>query len=88
MKNYVSPPIDVLGDGLKKTVIREIRIEDLLGRDEIEINMLEIIKNFTGKTILVTGAAGSIGSELCRQLATFGIKQLILFHYCPVKVDK
>ncbi len=79
VKNYVSPPIDVLGDGLKKTVIREIRIEDLLGRDEIEINMLEIIKNFTGKTILVTGAAGSIGSELCRQLATFGIKQLILF---------
>ncbi|RHB27137.1 NAD-dependent epimerase/dehydratase family protein, partial [Bacteroides nordii] len=59
--------------------IREIRIEDLLGRDEIEINMLEIIKNFTGKTILVTGAAGSIGSELCRQLATFGIKQLVLF---------
>ena len=41
VKNYVSPPIDVLGDGLKKTVIREIRIEDLLGRDEIEINMLE-----------------------------------------------
>ena len=79
VKNYVSPPIDVLGDGLKKTVIREIRIEDLLGRDEIEINMLEIIKNFTGKTILVTGAAGSIGSELCRQLATFGIKQLVLF---------
>ena len=78
VKNYVSPPIDVLGDGLKKTVIREIRIEDLLGRDEIEINMLEIIKNFTGKTILVTGAAGSIGSELCRQLATFGIKQLVL----------
>lgn len=79
VKNYVSPPIDVLGDGLKKTVIREIRIEDLLGRDEIEINMQEITENFAGKTILVTGAAGSIGSELCRQLATFGIKQLVLF---------
>lgn len=79
VKGFVSPPIDVLGDGLKRTVIREIKIEDLLGREEIKINMKEITDNFNGKIIMVTGAAGSIGSELCRQLATFGIKQLVLY---------
>ena len=79
VKNFVSPPIDVLGDGLKKTVIREIRIEDLLGREEIKINTVELAESFTGKVVLVTGAAGSIGSELCRQLATLGISRLVLF---------
>ena len=39
VKNLFSPPIDVLGDGLKKTIIREIRIEDLLGREEIKVNV-------------------------------------------------
>lgn len=76
----IAPPVDeVSGDKLLRANIREIRIEDLLGREEIKINMNEIIANFKDKTILVTGAAGSIGSELCRQLATFGVKQLILF---------
>ena len=79
VKNLVAPPINVLGDGLKKTVIREIRIEDLLGREEIEINTKEIEANFAGKVVMVTGAAGSIGSELCRQLATFGVAHLVLF---------
>ncbi len=59
--------------------IRRINIEDLLGRDEIQINMKEIGSLLQGKSVLVTGAAGSIGSELCCQLATFGVKQLILF---------
>ena len=79
VKNLVSPPIDVLGDGAKKTVIREIRIEDLLGREEIRVNTREIAAYFAGKVVMVTGAAGSIGSELCRQLATFGVKHLVLF---------
>lgn len=79
LKNLVSPPIDVLGDGLKKTIVREIRVEDLLGRDEIQINTGEIADNFAGKVVMVTGAAGSIGSELCRQLVTFGVSHLILF---------
>lgn len=80
IKVLIAPPVDeVSGDKLLRANIREIRIEDLLGREEIKINMNEIIANFKDKTILVTGAAGSIGSELCRQLATFGVKQLILF---------
>ena len=59
--------------------IRRINIEDLLGRDEIQINMKEIGTLLQGKSVLVTGAAGSIGSEICRQLAKFDIRQLICF---------
>lgn len=80
VKILIAPPIDEVIDGkIMKQSIREIKIEDLLGRPEIRISMEEIIANFRGKTILVTGAAGSIGSELCRQLATFGIRELILY---------
>ncbi|MCE9026169.1 SDR family NAD(P)-dependent oxidoreductase, partial [Parabacteroides distasonis] len=57
----------------------EIRIEDLLGREEIHINLDEIGNLLEGKTVLVTGAAGSIGSEICRQLAHFPIKKLVCF---------
>ena len=80
VKVLFAPPIDEVIDGkIMKQSIREIKIEDLLGRPEIKISMNEIIANFQGKTIMVTGSAGSIGSELCRQLATFSIKELILF---------
>ncbi len=80
LKVLVAPGIDEVIDGrLMKHNIREIKIEDLLGRDEIKINIKEIERNFAGKVVMVTGAAGSIGSELCRQLAGFGVKQLILF---------
>lgn len=79
VKSLIAPSIDFEKGVLKKTVVRDIAIEDLLGRDEIQINLNKIIANFNDKVILVTGAAGSIGSELCRQLASFGVKQLILF---------
>lgn len=80
LKTYLVPGIDELTEGVAiSNYIRKIKIEDLLGRDEIKISMNEIIENFSNKVIMVTGAAGSIGSELCRQLATFGVKQLILF---------
>lgn len=78
LKTLISPSIDEMTNGVVGHAIRKIRIEDLLNRPEIKISMDEIIKNFRGKTILVTGAAGSIGSELCRQLATFGVKKLIM----------
>ena len=80
VKVLVAPTIDEVIDGkIMKSSIREVKIEDLLGRDEIKLNMDAIVENFSGKTVMVTGAAGSIGSELCRQLASFGPKKLILF---------
>lgn len=72
--------IDELKEGkINLCNLPEVRIEDLLGREEIHINMDEIAASLKGKVVLVTGAAGSIGSELCRQLCTFGLKQLVLF---------
>ncbi len=59
--------------------IRPIKYEDFLGRDEIVVNNDEIKDNLTGKTILVTGGGGSIGSELCRQIASSQPKLLIIF---------
>lgn len=79
LKLLFAPPVDEMVDGKPNHTVRNIDIEDLLMRPEIKISMDEVIENFSGKTILVTGAAGSIGSELCRQLAGFGVKELILF---------
>ena len=79
IKLLFAPPVDEMVDGKPVHNIRNIEIEDLLMRQEIKISMDEIIENFRGKTVLVTGAAGSIGSELCRQLAGFGVKELVLF---------
>ena len=59
--------------------IRDIDILDLLGRDEINLNVEEISGYLTGKTVLVTGGGGSIGSELCRQISHFHPKRLIIF---------
>lgn len=80
IKVLLSPAVDEIVDGkINHNEIRQIRIEDLLGRPEIQISMDQISSNFNNKIILVTGAAGSIGSELCRQLASMGVKKLILF---------
>lgn len=59
--------------------IRPIKYEDFLGRDQIVVDNAEIESNLAGKTILVTGGGGSIGSELCRQIAKAGPKLLIVF---------
>lgn len=50
-----------------------------MGRAEININLSQVAEEFRGKVVLVTGAAGSIGSELCRQLVQMGIQKLIMF---------
>ncbi len=80
IKILVAPSISEAVDGkLNLQGIREVKIEDLLGREEIQISVDRIQENFSDKVVMVTGAAGSIGSELCRQLARFGVRQLILF---------
>lgn len=59
--------------------MKSVSIEDLLGRDTIKVNMDEIFDSLRGKTIMVTGGGGSIGSELCRQIAGHYPEQLIIF---------
>ncbi len=58
--------------------IKDVAIEDLLGREPIQADMREVFEMIHGKTVLVTGGGGSIGSELCRQIAAHGPRQLIL----------
>ncbi len=80
LKMLIAPPIDQYDENAKsRNYIREVRIEDLLGREEIKIEADEVSRSFEGKAIMVTGAAGSIGSELCRQIAQMHPKELILF---------
>ena len=78
LKLLVAPSIDEYSNKAFQAV-RNVKVEDLLGRDEIAISMDRIMERFSGKVVLVTGASGSIGSELCRQLARLGVKKLVLF---------
>lgn len=58
--------------------LKEVEVEDLLGREPIQINMEEVLGLLSGKVVLVTGGGGSIGSELCRQIASHSPRQLII----------
>lgn len=79
LKIFVLPQLSEMpNDGSIQNLIREIRIEDLLGRDEISINMAEIELFLSGKRVMVTGGAGSIGSELCRLISSFPIEKIIV----------
>ncbi|PUB10191.1 nucleoside-diphosphate sugar epimerase/dehydratase [Paenisporosarcina sp. OV554] len=79
VKTQMIPRIEDLMTGkVSVTDIRDVKIEDLLGREEVKLDMKSISDTITGKTILVTGAGGSIGSEICRQVMRFNPKQLIL----------
>lgn len=75
----IVPPISKwLEGGLNSTQIQPLKIEDLLGREPIVLNNEGIAMEIDNKVVLVTGAAGSIGSEIARQLTNYSIKQLIL----------
>lgn len=67
----------VLGKATTKQ-LKEIDVVDLLGRDEVQLEQTALSDYFTGKTVLVTGAGGSIGSEICRQVSVFKPKRLLL----------
>ena len=61
------------------SAMRKVSVEDLLGRDPIKVDLREVFSFINGKTVLVTGGGGSIGSELCRQIAGHSPKKLIIF---------
>ena len=69
---------DVLNGKLSVSRFRKIDVVDLLGREEVKLDMQQISKKLHGKTVLVSGAGGSIGSEICRQIMKFHPRKLIL----------
>ena len=69
---------EMINEDFKIHKIRDVDVRDLLGRDEIKLNYQNISEYIENKTILVTGGGGSIGSELCRQIAKFKPKKLLI----------
>ena len=68
----------ISGDVNLARQLREVQVEDVLGREAVDIDLAAIASYLTGETVLVTGAGGSIGSELCRQIAALGAERIIL----------
>ncbi|MFS0638318.1 nucleoside-diphosphate sugar epimerase/dehydratase [Mesobacillus foraminis] len=78
-KTQILPMIEDLVTGkISVSHFRDVQVEDLLGREPIKLDIESISEYLTGKTVLVTGAGGSIGSEICRQIAPFNPSRLIL----------
>lgn len=71
--------LQIVSGEVNVTKLRDVNIEDLLERDEIKVNNEEILKAIKNQVVMVTGGGGSIGSELCRQIAAALPKQLIIF---------
>lgn len=69
---------ELIGGKVSVNQIRDVEIEDLLGREQVELNISEIAGYLKDKIVLVTGGGGSIGSELCRQIAKFNPKKLLI----------
>ncbi len=80
IKHRVLPTTDAILQGtVSFSNLREVDLQDLLGRPPVRLENDEIAELISGNTVLITGAGGSIGSELCRQVARFGPHQLVLF---------
>ncbi|WLR55461.1 nucleoside-diphosphate sugar epimerase/dehydratase [Mesobacillus subterraneus] len=79
IKTQIMPKIeDVMLGKVSVSQFRDVEVEDLLGREPIKLDIEGISEYVTGKTVLVTGAGGSIGSEICRQICRFNPKKLVL----------
>ncbi len=79
-KLKILPGISQLANGeVKVQKIRDVDVIDLLGRDSVQVDLSQIAEYLSGKTVLVTGGGGSIGSELCRQIAMHHPKRLVIF---------
>jgi FlaA1/EpsC-like NDP-sugar epimerase len=78
-KTQIMPMIeDIVSGKVSVNQFRDVQVEDLLGREPVELDIKSISEKLTGKTILVTGAGGSIGSEICRQVSKFKPNKLLL----------
>jgi FlaA1/EpsC-like NDP-sugar epimerase len=68
----------ITGDLYLARQLREVQVEDVLGREAVELDVASIASYLTGETVLITGAGGSIGAELCRQVAAVGAERIVL----------
>ena len=78
----------MIGDASRITEFKDLKIEDLLGREQVIPDTKLMTQNITNKTVLVTGAGGSIGSELCRQIAQWGPQKLIILDVYEFSIYK
>lgn len=79
VRTQIMPSVeDIMSGKVSVSEMRDVQVEDLLGREPVELDTEKIGNKLTGRTILVTGAGGSIGSEVCRQIAKFKPKKLVL----------
>lgn len=79
-KIQITPGIyEIVNGDVNISQLRDVEINDLLGREEVKVDNSQIKASIEGKVVLVTGGGGSIGSELCRQIASANPKQLIIF---------
>nr|WP_207789121.1 nucleoside-diphosphate sugar epimerase/dehydratase [Neobacillus terrae] len=79
VKTQIIPKLEDLMTGkISVNQFRKVQVEDLLGREPVELDITSISEYVTGKTVLVTGAGGSIGSEICRQICKFNPSKIVL----------